>query len=461
MHYAHPVISVIILAAGQGTRMMSTLPKVMHAVGGRPMIGHVITAVSALNPREITVVIGDGHDDVRSYCANEIKALGVDSHFAIQSPPMGTAHGVQVGVAAGTDRNNPNDLVLIVFADTPLLDPETLMDLVQKSIDTGSDVAVVAMNLADPKRYGRLVCDEDGVFEKIVEYNDASTAQRTITLCNAGLMLVRRGVLEKLLPNIQPSPETGEYYLTDLPALGRGAGLTVSYHVAENPAQFEGVNTRQDLAAVECYLQHQFRQRAMMAGVTLIDPNTVTFSFDTVLGADCIVEPNVVFGLGVVVAPGGVRIKSFSYLEGVEIQSGAVIGPFARIRPGTVVGQGAKIGNFVEIKASTLNTGVKVGHLSYIGNATIGAGTNIGAGVITCNYDGFQKWPTHIGADVFVGSNTALIAPTTVGDGVMIGAGSVIGGDIAPHSLTLTRAPLRHIENGAKKYRARHGQIIS
>lgn len=445
--------------------MQSATPKVLHPVAGMPMVGHVLDAVAPLCPAAVVVVVGQGHSAVQQYVAGRSGHLEWPCVFATQTPPLGTGDGVRVGFDAlrGAPSLNPNDQgmdddtqCLILFGDTPLVRVKTLGALLQTA-NQGADICVCAMTPSDPKTYGRLVCDGDGELLRIVEYKDASQTERSIPLCNGGVMLVRASVLKTLLPRIVPSPETGEYYLTDLIALGRAAGLRVTYHVAADADEFEGVNTRSDLATAEGVMQQRLRDRMMAAGVTLIDPPSVTLCHDTVLGRDCVVEPFVVFGPQVV-GEEGVRIKSFSYLEGAHLAHESAVGPFARLRPQTSIGPSARVGNFVEIKASTLKAGAKVGHLSYVGDSMVGTHTNVGAGVITCNYDGFQKHPTHLGDRVFVGSNTSLIAPVRVGDGAIVGAGSVVSTDVAADSLTLSRPPLQQLENGAKRYRERRGR---
>ncbi|MDR3514335.1 MAG: bifunctional UDP-N-acetylglucosamine diphosphorylase/glucosamine-1-phosphate N-acetyltransferase GlmU [Azospirillaceae bacterium] len=420
-------LACIILAAGKGTRMNSTLPKVLHQVAGRSIVHHVLAAAGALQPERVIVVVGPE--------MAAVSAAVAPVPTVIQAQQRGTADAV---LAARAALAGFTGTVLVLVGDTPLITPATLRALVAAREGAGDPaVAVLGMHVTGPNAYGRLVRDGDGGLDRIVEFLDATPEQRQITLCNSGLLAFCGRRLFGLLDQIKPDNAKGEYYLTDAVAVARAAGArcVVVEGAAEDVA---GVNSRAELAAVEASLQRRLRASAMAGGATLIDPDTVYLSADTVLGRDIVVGPHVVFGPGVSVGD-AVEIKPFCHFEGVQIESGAVIGPFARLRPGSTVGAGAHVGNFVEIKNSQVAAGAKINHLSYIGDATIGARVNVGAGTITCNYDGFGKYRTEIGAGAFIGSNTALVAPVTVGAGAIIGAGSVITQDVAPDALAIAR----------------------
>lgn len=429
-------LACIILAAGQGTRMLSEKAKVLHAIAGFPMITHVRRACEALAPQKIVVVIGPDAPDV---------AEAVAPHQAvIQNERNGTAHAVLQAKEALKDFKGR---VLVVYGDTPLLLPETLSALVGQK----APVSVLGFEPDDPAQYGRVFVNDEGLVEAIVEYADATVQQRAQRLCNAGVMAFDSAVLWELLASIKPHNAKSEYYLTDAVALARTRGLACGYAVAD-AQEVLGVNSRVELAAAEKILQARLRHDAMMQGVTLLDPDTVYFSADTRLGRDVVVGPHVVFGIGVEV-DAGVEILPFSHLEGVRVKEGARIGPYARLRPGTVIGASAHIGNFVEIKKAQVEEGAKINHLSYIGDARVGARSNIGAGTITCNYDGIHKHHTAIGADVFVGSDTALVAPVTVGDRAIIAAGSIITESVPADALALARARQENKADWAKRYR--------
>ncbi len=434
--------AVIILAAGKGTRMKSDLPKVLHALAGRPIVGHVLATLAPLNPARTVAVIGPGMDAVAAAVA--------PAPTAVQPDQNGTGAAVRVarealGAVEGT--------VLVVFGDTPLIRTKTLEAMVAaRAKDPALAVVVLGFRAADPGSYGRLVVGADGALERIVEARDASPEQRTISLCNSGVMAIDGSRLFDLLDQVGCDNAKNEYYLTDIVAIARSFGLKCGYLEAEE-TELLGINSRAELAAAEAVLQDRLRAAAMENGATLVDPATVWFSHDTALGRDVTVGPNVAFGPGVRVGD-NVEIRAFSHIEGAEIETGAVVGPFARLRPGAKIGRDARVGNFVEVKNATLEAGAKANHLSYVGDAQVGAGANIGAGTITCNYDGFAKARTEIGAGAFIGSNTALVAPVKVGEGAIVGAGSTICQDVDAHALALTRAPQESHADWAKAFRA-------
>ncbi len=439
--------AAIILAAGKGTRMKSDLPKVLHPVAGTPMVGHVITHALAIGCAPITLVIAPGMDDVASV-AQEI-AGEVD--VAIQREPLGTAHAV---LAAKDALVNFDGNLLILYGDTPLITPATMHAMQEALIgDAQCAVAVLGFLPDDAGDYGRLVLDDDGKLARIVEAKDATEEEREIPICNSGVMAIRGNVAWKLLGKIGNDNAKGEYYLTDIVALARESGMHAV--VVEGEAdEVLGVNSRQELAVAEAIFQYRARQAHMANGVTLIDPDSVYFAMDTTVGQDTVIEPNVFFGPGVAIGE-RVRIKAFSHIEGSVIGANTVVGPFARLRPGTNLGEDVKIGNFVELKKAEVADGAKISHLSYIGDASVGTEANIGAGTITCNYDGYHKYRTEIGREVFVGSNTALVAPVVIGDGAMIAAGSVITDDIAADALALARPRQEQKEDWAKSFRER------
>lgn len=420
--------AVVVLAAGLGTRMRSHLPKVMHPLAGRPMIRHLMATVDALAPDKVVTVIGEDMEAV---------AKAVAPHpVAVQGDRLGTAHAV---MAARDALSGFDGDVLVLYGDTPLLGEDTLRGLLAaRRGDDDPAVVVLGFTPDDPGAYGRLIRDGDGRLQRIVEAKDATDEERDVDLCNSGVMAFDGKVLFGLLERIGNDNAKGEYYLTDAVQLARADGRACA--VVEGDAEeLLGVNSRGELAVAEAVVQTNLRARALVEGATLSDPTTVYFSFDTRLGQDVVVGPNVVFAPGVTVGD-NVEIKAFCHLEGTTIADGANIGPFARLRPEADIGPGARIGNFVEVKKASVEAGAKVSHLTYIGDARIGAGANIGAGTITCNYDGFFKSFTDIGEGAFVGSNSALVAPVKVGAGAVIGAGSTITHDVDADALSLTRA---------------------
>ncbi len=436
-------LTAIVLAAGKGTRMRSDLPKVLHAVAGRSMLGHVLAAARGAGANRIAVVVEPGQEAV----AREIDALAPGAGIHPQAERLGTAHAV---LAARAALEAGDDDVVIAFGDTPLITAATLARL-RAPLAQGCAVAVLAFETPNPKGYGRVLV-QGGRVAAIREEKDADEAERAVTLCNAGLMaLAGRHALD-LLARIGNANAAGEYYLPDAVGLAVADGLGVAVvDVAEEEAQ--GVNDRVQLGIAEAALQRRLRRAAQVAGATLVAPETVFLSHDTRLGRDVVVEPHVVFGPGVTVGDGCV-VHAFSHLEGATLAAGVSVGPYARLRPGAVLETGARVGNFVEIKNARLEAGAKANHLTYLGDAVVGAGANVGAGTITCNYDGVNKHRTIIGAGAFIGSNTALVAPVSVGAGAIVGAGSVIATDVAADALAVARARQRSIPDWAPGRRA-------
>lgn len=432
----------IVLAAGEGTRMKSRRPKVLHPVAGRSLLGHALSSVVQAGADSVAVVISSERPEV----GEEALKLMPGVRIATQHERRGTAHAV---LAAKEALTAGHDHVLVAFADTPLVRPETFAAL-RDALAGGAAVAVLGFEARDPNGYGRLVESDRGL-EAIVEHKDATAEQRAITLCNAGLMALSGEHALAILEAIGDDNAQREFYLTDAVAIARARGLgAVVFRAPESEVQ--GVNDRAQLAAAEAEFQRRKRHAVMLGGATLIAPETVFFSFDTEIGQDVVIEPNVVFGPGVSVADGAV-IHAFSHLEGAVVGAQASVGPYGRLRPGTRLAEKAKVGNFVEVKAAEIGPGAKVNHLTYIGDASIGAAANIGAGTITCNYDGFIKSRTTIGANAFVGSNSALVAPVTIGEGAIIGSGSVITRDVAPDALALGRGQQVEKAGWAKTFR--------
>jgi bifunctional UDP-N-acetylglucosamine pyrophosphorylase / glucosamine-1-phosphate N-acetyltransferase len=436
-------LAVVILAAGMGTRMKSAVPKVLHKVAGRSLLGHVLHAAKALNAKKVVVVHGPDHEATKK----ESSKIIPDCLFAEQTERKGTGHAVMIAEPAlkGFDGT-----VLVLYGDVPLIQPETLRELLGKR-DAKHAMSVLGFYAADPTGYGRLI-GKDGVISLIREHKDASDTERKITLCNSGIIAISAKQLWPTLKGLTPANAQGEYYLTDVVEHMAKAGHACALATVSE-ADVAGVNDRVQLAAIEADFQRRARHKAMINGATLIAPDTVHFSADTRLGQDVVIEPNVFFGPGVIVGD-DVEILASSHIEGATIAKGARIGPFARLRPGTEIGENAHVGNYVEIKKAILGKGAKANHLTYIGDARIGAGSNIGAGTITCNYDGYEKHLTDIGENVFVGSNTALVAPVKVGAGANIAAGSVITADVPEDALAMTRSPANVKDGWAKRYRA-------
>ncbi|RZI45522.1 bifunctional UDP-N-acetylglucosamine diphosphorylase/glucosamine-1-phosphate N-acetyltransferase GlmU [Candidatus Finniella inopinata] len=432
------MVSVIILAAGQSKRMKSTLPKVLHPLGGNPVIQHVLDAARGLNPDQILVVTSPGLKDHAVFQGVTIVA---------QETPKGTADAVKVALPY---LNADTQEVMIICGDTPLLQVQTLKVL----NDLTADVNLIAMPVRNVNdTYGRVVCDEHGRPTQIVEYKDATDDQRALPWANSGVYKIKASALRALLPQIEPQNANHEYYLTDIVKLAHQKGHPLAMITADAD-EFQGVNTRQDLSLAEQLLQQRWRHQLMDQGVTLRQPETIFLSFDTKIGQDSCIGPFATFGPGVQLAH-NVTVLPFCHLENTSAEPDVIIGPFAHCRGGTFLQHGTQLGNFVEVKGSQLGPNVKAKHLSYIGDATIGADTNVGAGTVTCNYNGFEKFKTTIGANVMVGGNTCLVAPLTIGDGVLIAAGSTITKDVPSDALAIGRPQQVNKPQGAKIFRGR------
>jgi bifunctional UDP-N-acetylglucosamine pyrophosphorylase/glucosamine-1-phosphate N-acetyltransferase len=422
-------VSLIVLAAGKGTRMNSDLPKVLHPLGAAPLLHHALQAGQSLDPAQVVVVAGHGAAAV----GKAARAFDDSIEVVLQEEQLGTGHAVAQAApllaSAGGD-------AIVLYGDTPFVRSETL----QAMLDARAHHAVVVLGFeaADPGRYGRLVTTGDAL-DRIVEFKDAADAERAITLCNSGVICADTSVLFDLVSQVGNNNAAGEYYLTDIIALARAQGLSAGV-VTCDESETLGINTRAELSAAEAAFQARMRAEAMENGVTLADPATTYFAYDTVIGRDAVIGPNVVFGPRVTIESSA-EIKAFCHLEGCHISRGATVGPFARLRPGAELAEDVHVGNFVEIKNAVLDEGVKVGHLTYLGDAHVGEHTNIGAGTITCNYDGANKHHTEIGPRVFIGSNTMLVAPVKVGRDAMTASGSVITSDVPSEALALARAP--------------------
>ncbi|MCB2050963.1 MAG: bifunctional UDP-N-acetylglucosamine diphosphorylase/glucosamine-1-phosphate N-acetyltransferase GlmU [Novosphingobium sp.] len=421
-------IAAIILAAGKGTRMKSSLHKVLHPIAGRAMLLHLMDAVDALKPAHKVVVVGDKAEQLE-------EALGDTAVTAVQQPQLGTGHAVQQAESAlsGFDGD-----VLVLYGDVPFVRTETMRAMIDRLHASDNPAAVVlGFTPADPLQYGRVIAD-NGQIIKMVEYKDASVNERACTLCNSGLMAVRSKELFALLARVGNDNAQGEYYLPDIVNIAQGDGRVCAVVTTDNPDEVAGINSRAELAQAEAQWQAFRRAEAMADGVSLKAPETVFFSWDTTLGRDVTVEPNVVFGPGVSVADGA-TIRAFCHLEGATLGEGVEIGPYARLRPGAILEEKAKIGNFVEVKNTRMGKEAKANHLTYLGDAEIGAGANIGAGTITCNYDGYFKHKTVIGERAFIGSNSALVAPVRIGADAIVAAGSAVSRDVDAGELRLVR----------------------
>jgi bifunctional UDP-N-acetylglucosamine pyrophosphorylase/glucosamine-1-phosphate N-acetyltransferase len=439
-----PPLAAIILAAGKGTRMKSDLHKVLHPIAAKPMLGHLTDAVASLGAERTVIVAGAGREQVEGFAT----PLGLA--VAVQADQLGTAHAVQQAEAALTGFAGD---VLILYGDVPLVTPETMARMIDR-LNAADAPAIVVLGFrpADTLSYGRIVADGDRIV-KMVEHKDATPEERTVTLCNSGLMAARAADLWPLLARVGNANAAGEYYLPDIVMLaaadGRGSAV-----IEADPDEVAGVNSRAELATVEAIWQRRTRTRVMADGATLIAPETVWFASDTKVGRDVTIGQNVVFGPGAAIAD-GVTIHAFSHIEGASVARGAIVGPYARLRPGAEVGEDAHVGNFVELKKTRLGKGAKANHLTYLGDADIGAGTNIGAGTITCNYNGFDKDLTTIGEGAFIGSNSALVAPVSIGAGAIVAAGSVVTRDVAADALVIARAPQEEKPGWAARFRAR------
>lgn len=432
-------IALVILAAGKGTRMNSDLPKVLHPIAHAPMLAHAMRAGAALAPARTVIVAGHGAEAV----TQAARAVEEDVRVVVQETQQGTAHAAAQARAALEGFEGE---VVVLYADTPFISADTLDRMI--AARAAHDLVILGFHAADPARYGRLVMEGDSL-ARIVEYKDATEAERAIAFCNSGLLACDATTLFELIDAVGNDNASGEYYLTDVVEIARARGLSATA-IACDEAETLGINSRADLAAAEAVFQARARAALMEDGVTLTAPETVHLAWDTVIGRDTAIEPNVVFGPGVTVESGAL-IRAFSHLEGCHVSCGAVVGPYARLRPGAELAEDCRIGNFVEIKNAVLDQGAKVNHLSYIGDAEIGARANIGAGTITCNYDGVMKHRTVVGSDAFIGSDTMLVAPVSVGAGAMTATGSVITRDVEPEALALARAPQVNKPGRARK----------
>ncbi|XUU62091.1 bifunctional UDP-N-acetylglucosamine diphosphorylase/glucosamine-1-phosphate N-acetyltransferase GlmU [Erythrobacter sp. HA6-11] len=422
--------AAIILAAGKGTRLKSDLHKVLHPIAGRPMIEHLLASIAELGPARTIVVVGDEREQVETQ-------VGTRAECVLQEPQLGTGHAV--AQAKDALKGFSGD-VLMLFGDAPFIKAETMRGMLARLQEAdGPAVVVLGFEPDDPLQYGRVITRADDTIEKMVEFKDANEAERACRLCNSGLMAARADELFELLERVDNDNAQGEYYLPDIVNVAVKDGRKCAAVRTDQPDEVAGVNSRAELAAAEAQWQTFKRREAMDAGVTLRAPKTVFFSWDTELERDVVVDPNVVFGPGVKVAQGA-HIKAFSHLEGADVGPNAQVGPFARLRPGAVMEEGSFIGNFVEMKNTTLGEGAKASHLTYLGDTNVGAGANIGAGTITCNYDGYFKYRTEIGERAFIGSNSALIAPVTIGADAIVAAGSAVSRNVGAGELRMVRA---------------------
>ena len=437
--------AVVILAAGQGTRMRSDTHKVLHPIASRPLLLHLLDCVDALGADKRVVVVGKGREQVEAAIA------GRDVAIAVQAEQKGTGHAVQQAADALSGYDGP---VIILYGDTPFVRADTLRRMIDR-LDGGGGpgIVVLASSPADPLKYGRIILGDGDRIAKMVEFKDATEEERAVRLCNSGMMAVRAKDLFRWLAQVGNDNAAGEYYLPDIVNIAAAEGREAVV-IEGDPYEAAGVNSRAELAHLELEWQRRRREQVLEQGATLIDPESVWFAFDTRLGRDVTVEPHVVFGPGVEIADGA-TIRAFSHIDGAKIGARAIIGPFARVRPGTRLAERVKVGNFVEIKNAEVGEGAKVNHLSYVGDSSIGARANIGAGTITCNYDGFGKYRTQIGEGAFIGSNTALVAPIIIGAGAIVGAGSVITRDVEPDSLAVERNEQRGIAGWARRFRER------
>lgn len=443
--------AVVILAAGKGSRMKSDLPKVLHKVAGAPLLHHAMRTAAQMGAERVIVVAGHGAELVEA----SAKAYNPEAEIVLQTQQLGTGHAVDQARTALADFDGD---VFILYGDTPFIRAET-MQAMKAARKDGAGVVVLGFEAADPTRYGRLIRDETGALDRIVEAKDATPEELQEGFCNSGVKVANRAVLFDLLSKVSNENAQGEYYLTDIVGLARAENMTCAA-VACDEAETMGVNSRADLAAAEQVFQNTARADAMENGVTLSDPETVWFGFDSVVGRDVILEQNIVMATGVTIETGA-HIRAFSHLEGCHISRNAIVGPYARLRLGAELAEGVRIGNFVEVKNATFAEGAKANHLSYVGDASVGAGANIGAGTITCNYDGFFKHHTEIGEGAFIGSNTMLVAPVKIGDGALTGSGSVITKDVPAGDLALGRGTqvnkaglATHLMNKLRKLKA-------
>lgn len=436
-------LAVIVLAAGKGTRMKSATHKVLHPIAGKPMLLHLLDSAANLRPVRTVVVVGAGREQVEG----SVQPLGVS--VVHQAEQLGTGHAVLQ--AASALRDFVGD-VLVLYGDVPLVSAETMQRMVARLHEDDAPAAVVLGFRPDsPGAYGRVISDAHGRIQKMVEFKDASPEERAVDLCNSGLMAAASDDLFGLLRRVGNDNAAGEYYLPDIVMLAAADGRR-SAVIETGAEEVAGVNSREELSALESAWQGARRRKAMADGASLVAPETVWFSHDTVIGRDVVIEPNVIFGPGVCITD-RVTVHAFSHLEGARVEEGASVGPYARLRPGAVMERGSRVGNFVEMKKAVLGPGAKANHLTYLGDAEIGAGANIGAGTITCNYDGFFKYKTVIGAGAFIGSNSALVAPVSIGDGAIVGAGSTITVNVPADALALVRPPQTSKAGWAERFR--------
>ena len=436
-------VAAVILAAGKGTRMKSDLHKVLHPIAGKSMLMHLLDSVEALGPMRKVVIVGSGKEQL------ETAVAGTGCAIAVQEPQLGTGHAVQQAEVAlsGFDGD-----VLILYGDVPFVPADTMRAMLARLGEADQPaVVVLGFEPSDGLQYGRVIASDSGRIDKMVEYKDATPAERDCRLCNSGLMAVRSQDLFALLSQVGKDNAAGEYYLVDIVNIAIADGRACAV-ITTDPFDVAGINSRAELAEMEAQWQARRRQQAMDEGATLVAPDTVWFSHDTDIGRDVLIEPNVFFGPGVTIAD-KVSIRGFSHIEGATIASGAEVGPFARLRPGAVLEEKAKVGNFVEVKKARLGKGAKASHLTYLGDADVGAGANIGAGTITCNYDGFLKYRTEIGAGAFIGSNSALVAPVSIGEGAIVAAGSVVTADVHADALAIARGSQEMKPNWARRFR--------
>jgi bifunctional UDP-N-acetylglucosamine pyrophosphorylase/glucosamine-1-phosphate N-acetyltransferase len=441
---ARPPLLIVVLAAGMGVRMRSARPKVLHAIAGRSMLGHVLEGAKAAGAARIALVVAPGAEAVRDEALKYVPEIEVFE----QAAQLGTAHAV-LAAAPALQRHRGD--VLVLFADTPLIETATLGRLAG-ALDTGAHIAVMAFEPDDASGYGRVLVDAEGRVDAVREHKDATAAERATRLCNAGAMAFRVPSLADLLGRIRNDNASGEYYLTDVVVTAKGEGL-VAVPVVCSAEEAMGINTREQLAAAEAVYQQRARRKAMREGATLVAPETVWLSFDTRIGRDVTIEPNVFIGPGVVIEDGA-EILANSHIVGAHIAKGARVGPFARLRPGADVGCDVHVGNFVEVKNATLERGAKANHLAYIGDGRVGEEANIGAGTIFCNYDGFSKHFTDVGKGAFIGSNSSLVAPVKIGDGAYVGSGSVITEAVEADALAIERSAQVSRPGWAAKFRA-------
>lgn len=437
--------TAIILAAGKGSRMKSSLAKPLHKIAGQEMIAWVIDAANAAGATSIIPVISRDTADLEQYLENNLAG----SAIAIQEQANGTAGALMAALPLIQNTTQP---IIVLYADTPFID-STIISNLTTNIQSGTDICVLGSTIDNPTGYGRLLVSSAGILQAIIEESEASEAHKSITNVNAGIMAFNGNILAQMLQQIEPANSKNEYFLTDIVSIGARNNLKIDYFLAEQDSVI-GINTLEQLAEAEAMAQKRLRSAAMLSGVTMMAPETVFLRKDTCFGNDVIIEPNVTIAAKVKIGD-GCHIRSFCYLEECEIGNYNVLGPYARIRPGTVTSQDVKIGNFVEIKKATLGKGAKVNHLSYIGDSLIGDKVNIGAGTITCNYDGYNKFVTEIGHGAFIGSNTALVAPVKIGEQSIIGAGSTITQDVPENALSVSRSDQRTIKQGATKFRSK------